>query len=130
MLAQLEKSRLTNDDEKISIGRITLRQPTQGVSAVVGGLYEADRLLLVWKGVARRPIDCEFTIAFIDGAILRGMVRLWCKERRPALCSHIRKVLSLSDHERDGDPRCMLVDQYGRSVDGAILSSYAVDKQP
>jgi len=110
-------------DEKIGIGRIKLRQPRHGVSAVVGGFFEAERLLVDWKCAAHEPTDCEFVIAFTDGAMLRGVLRLWSKQRaRPALWTTIHKML----RARDG----ALINQHGRSVDESILDCYALDRLP
>lgn len=127
-------SRVGEDDgseEKIGIARITLKQPQRGVSALVAGFFEADRLLLVWKSNARKTVDCEFTVSFTDGASLRGTLALWCKARgRPSLWATIRQALRLTDKERRGDIKRVLVDQYGHVVDEAILENYAVDKHP
>jgi hypothetical protein len=118
-------------DEKIGIARITLRQPRRGVSVVVAGFFEADRVMLAWKTEARIAIDCEFTVLFTDGALLRGTLPLWCKVAgRPALRVHIRQNLRPDDPGRRQDREREVVDQYGRAVGEAVLDHYAVDEHP
>ena len=118
-------------DERIGIARIALKQQRHGVSALVAGFYEADRLLLAWQRAARGLVDCEFIVFFTDGASIGGMLPMPPDARaKPALWSHIRQTLRMNHTQRRLDPGRMLLDGKGRLVDDATLDDYALEQYP
>ena len=129
--AQHEQDEGDGADEKIGVARITLEQPLGGVSALVSGFFEADRVLQAWKEAGRGAVGCRFAVLFTDGESIRGALALRCDVRaRPSLWAHLRQALRLSDKERRQDPGAALVDQRGRVMSEAMLALYDLEKHP
>jgi hypothetical protein len=119
-------------EEKICVARIKLRYTELGLTGVVCGFSEADRLLSTWKAGAGIPTECEFHVAFTDGKTINGRYQLWRGTRgRPSLSALIRSCLQFRPvHYRSMpyDKAMELVDEYGRQINATILWHYEIPK--
>lgn len=121
-------------EEKIGIARIKLRQSHLGLTAVLSGFFEAERLLTAWNANADVPVECEFEVIFTDAHAIRGRYKLARRWRgRPALRSFIVATLCMRSQGvtmTAKRARKAIFDEFGNIVDRTLLRYYEIESGP
>ncbi|WP_394780245.1 hypothetical protein [Undibacterium sp.] len=130
---QTQRPSGAESDEKIDVAQVRIFQPSLQMSAVLGEIRLADRLLNAWADCCNDYFFCEFEVTFVDGLIFRGEYEAWRKSRRwPSLATYIKThlVSLLAGRQggfkqmdsRDQDPRFANLE-----LPDIFLQQYAID---